>query len=165
MKCKVFILIAFFIFIISFAVMVDAQEKAESDTIKADKSVPVTDSAAIGEPADTSDIFIAYYFHGTRRCATCKKLEAYTAEAVQDGFPELLKSGNLEWRAVNIDEDEFKHYIDDYKLYTKTVILSHIVDGKETEWKNLEKIWNLVGNKDKYIKYVQTEIETFMEKD
>ena len=30
---------------------------------------------------------VAFYFHGNVRCATCKKIEAYADEAVQQGFP------------------------------------------------------------------------------
>ena len=164
MKCKVLTLIVLLAFIVPFTLAVNAQEKAAKETVEPEKSAVETDSAAIGQSVDSSDIFIAYYFHSTRRCATCKKLEAYTTEAVQNGFPEQLKSGRLEWRVVNIDEDEFKHYIDDYKLYTKTVILSHIVNGKETEWINLDKIWNLVGDKEKYVKYIQDEVGAFLEK-
>jgi hypothetical protein len=38
------------------------------------------------------------------------------------------------------------------------VILSRVENGKETTWKNLEKIWELVGDKGAFVKYVQDEV-------
>lgn len=144
-------------------VSTEAQKTIQSsgDTVvTADK----VDSTVSTDQVNLSDKIIAYYFHGNRRCGTCKKLEAYSTEAVQTGFDEQLKSGTVEWQVINVDEEPNKHFIDDYQLYTKSVIVSHVVDGKETEWKNLEKIWELVVNKEEFIKYVQTEITDYLEK-
>jgi hypothetical protein len=36
-------------------------------------------------------------------------------------------------------------------------------DGsKQTQWKNLRDIWTLVNNKEAFIKYVQTEIRSYL---
>lgn len=105
---------------------------------------------------------IAYYFHSTRRCATCKKLEAYSKEAIEDGFEKDLESGNLEFRAVNVDEKENNHFVDEYQLYTKSLILSRVKDGKEIAWQNLDKIWDLVGNEKNYKEYVTKEVADFL---
>ena len=131
-------------------------------------------AAAVAEAvADTSvfadsstavvDRMIVTYFHGDRRCATCQKLESYSHEAIVDGFEEELKSGSLVWRTVNYDDDANKHFIDDYKLYTKALILSQMSDTVEISWLNLDKIWQLVGDKEEYVDYVQKRTRSFME--
>jgi len=107
---------------------------------------------------------IAYYFHGDQRCATCIKLESYSREALEDGFEEKMGDSTIVFTMVNYDQKENKHYIDDYKLYTKALILSKVSGGKEIEWVNLDKIWQLVRDKDKYLEYVRTETENFMNK-
>ena len=66
---------------------------------------------------------------------------------------------------INIDDDANKHYIKDYELYTKSVILSHVKDGKEIGWKNLDKVWTLLGSKEGFVDYVQTETRAFMSGD
>ena len=121
-------------------------------------------------PADTiaaeaKDKVIVYYLHGNRRCATCMKLEAYSKEAIETGFVNELEQGTLEWRAVNYEEEENEHFADAYELYTKAVILSRIVKGEEAGWKNLDKIWDLVGDHEKFIEYVQSETKTFLTED
>ena len=124
-------------------------------------------SADAAGAADDSTVIaparvVATYFHGTARCATCRKLEAYSHEAIMQNFPEELAAGTLEWRTVNYDTEENQHYIDDYQLYTKAVILSRVTDDQEVEWKNLDQIWKLVGDKQEYLQYIQSETAAFM---
>lgn len=106
---------------------------------------------------------IVYYFHGSIRCPTCHQLEQYAQEAVESGFKDALASGRLEFKAVNVEDKGNEHYGDDYKLYTKSLILSLVKDGKEIKWKNLNKIWEYAGNKQKYLEYVKNEIIAFLE--
>ncbi len=105
---------------------------------------------------------VAYYFYGTKRCPTCIKIEKYARESITDGFPELIESGRLQFRAINVDETENGHFIDDYKLTTKSVIISDRLDGKETRWKNLNLVWEYVGEKDTFIDYVRRETTAYL---
>ena len=105
---------------------------------------------------------IAYYFHGTRRCPTCLKLEQYSKEAIEKNFPAELVSGELEFRAINLENKGNEHFVNDYRLYTKSLILSLVKSGKEVKSKNLVAIWELVGNKEKFSKYVKEEVIGFL---
>lgn len=100
---------------------------------------------------------IAYYFHGTARCITCRTIEAYTEEALKTMFADHLDSGRLIWIPVNVEIPDNRHFIQDYQLHTKSVVLSNHRDGQEVEWKNLDQIWQLVGNKDAFITYIWEE--------
>jgi hypothetical protein len=148
--------------------LAQSSEKQESqklplktDTLKENNTGTTTLKETEAQEKIDSKV-IAYYFHSTRRCATCKKLEEYAREAIEGGFEDELEKGTLEIMAVNTDKDENKHYIDDYKLYTKALILSRVKEGEEVEWVNLDKIWKLVGNEDKYKAYVTSELEEFL---
>jgi len=105
---------------------------------------------------------IAYYFHGNFRCPTCKKLETYSREAVEQNFGPEISSGKVVFKPVNTDEKANQHFVSDYGLYTKSVVLSLVRDGKEIKNKNLSKIWELVGNKKKYFTYVKDELDAFV---
>jgi len=105
---------------------------------------------------------IAYYFHGTFRCPTCRTIEQYSLEAIQTYFAKELGSGKLEFRPVNIEEPENKHFIQDYQLVTRSLVLSLMSDGKETKWNNLADVWKLVRDKDKFFQYVKDEVEKFL---
>jgi len=109
-----------------------------------------------------SDQVVVYYLHMNRRCMTCGKLEAYSKEAVESGFAEQLKDSSIVFKVENFEKEGNEHFAKDYQLYSQSLILSRQHQGKETEWKNLDKIWKLVGNKQEFITYVQTEVTDFM---
>ncbi len=111
----------------------------------------------------SEDKVIAYYFHGSFRCATCTAMEAYSRQAIETNFKDELDSGKLEFKAVNVEEKDNEHFVNDYQLYTKSLILSFAKDGKEIKSKNLDKIWQLARNKQKFIDYVAAEIKGFLE--
>ncbi len=108
-----------------------------------------------GEDAQGAYV-IVYYFHGTMRCSTCRKLEQYAKEAIETNFKDALVSGKLEFKVVNIEDKGNEHYGNDYQLYTKSLILSLVKDSKQIKWINLDKIWEYVGNKERFVDYVKS---------
>lgn len=105
---------------------------------------------------------IAYYFHGNFRCYTCYTMEQYSREAIEANFKDALSAGKLEFKVVNIEEQGNEHFTQDYQLYTKSLILSLVKDGKEIKSKNLTKIWEYVRNKQKFFDYVSEEVGNFL---
>lgn len=116
--------------------------------------------AAQDKPAASK--VIVYYFHGTFRCPTCTAMEKYSREAVEMNFQEALAKGELEFKEVNVEERGNEHFVNDYQLYTKALILSLVKDGKEIKSKNLDRIWQLARNKEKFIEYVAGELRDFV---
>jgi len=114
-------------------------------------------------PAAPGDGIIVYYFYNNIRCPTCHKIEAYTQEAVQDGFAEAIREGRLRWSPVNTDEPENGHFKEDYELFTKSVVVAQIRGGRPARWKNLELIWDLVGDKDAFLQYIRDGVRPFVE--
>jgi len=138
---------------------------ALSDTPTISDSVvkPASDTSANEDQPKSQAKVIAYYFHGNVRCATCRTIEAYTKEAIDSAFTDQLKSRALEWHVVNIDHGQNRHFIRDYQLYTRSVVLADLHDGKQVRWKNLDKIWTLVRNKTEFAKYIQSEVKLFLD--
>jgi hypothetical protein len=109
-----------------------------------------------------SDKVIAYYFHGDFRCPTCYRLEQYSKEAIEQNFKDSLSSGKLEFKAVNVDEKANRHFVNDYQLYTKSLVLLLVKSGKEVKSKNLIKIWKYVADKKRFFEYVTNEVQDFL---
>ena len=107
---------------------------------------------------------IAYYFHTNTRCSTCIKIEAYSKEAIEKGFADELKNGTLEMRIVNYENPENRHFMKDYKLVSKSLVLVNTVNGKQTEWTNLKMVWQLTGRKDAFLNYVRKEVRGYLAK-
>ena len=119
-------------------------------------------SAEEAPAAAVSDGVVAFYFHGNTRCATCRKIEAYADEAIHQGFVQALDTSALTWRVVNIEEPENRHFVEDFQLVTRSVVLAEYRDGNLVRWENLDKVWQLVRDKDGFTSYVQDETREFL---
>jgi hypothetical protein len=105
---------------------------------------------------------IAYYFHGTRRCTTCKSLEAYTKEALESGFRDDLETGRIELQIVNIDEPANEHFVHDFALDARAIVVAQFDNGQCVHWKQLDRMWELVSDKDEFVQYVQSETQAML---
>ena len=120
------------------------------------KAKPATGIAVT--PASAAQARV-YYFHGTNRCNTCRTIEAYTHEALTSVFAKDLEARRLEWQPLNVDEPANRHFVQDFQLYTRSVVL---VDAKDPKrFKVLERVWELVHDKPAFQKYVEQEIRAF----
>ncbi len=170
MKLKQILTIVLLVFVVaSLAYMVGKEQKSglvSGEDANSSASVEESRSSSTNEQ-DTDahkDIqLVVYYFHGDMRCPTCHRLESYAKEALETYFAEELSSNDIVWQAVNVDKPENRHFIQDYKLVTKSVVISETLTGKEIRWKNLERVWQLVGNRESYLNYIRESISTFLE--
>lgn len=103
-----------------------------------------------------------YYFHGNFRCTNCYNIEKYTKEAVEKRFKNELKSGKIVFQVVNVEIKGNEHFMRDYQLYTKSVVLSLLKNGKEVKFDNLTKVWEYLRNKDAFQQYIKAEIEKYL---
>jgi hypothetical protein len=140
----------------------DPQSEPEAVCASAETVNPQVNSGNPG-PAAVSAKVVAYYFHTTFRCSSCRKIEAYSREAIESGFAKELKDGRLAWCSINVDERTNRHFIQDYQLFSKSLVLVKMKDGKQAEWKNLMKVWQLLGNKEAFLRYVQVELRSYLE--
>ena len=106
---------------------------------------------------------IVYYFHGTYRCPSCTKIERMAHEAIKGSFPKALKEDRLLWKPVNVDKPENRHFIKEYSLFTKSLIITEIKGEKQTKWKNLDKVWRLLRDQKKFFAYVTQEVRNYMD--
>ena len=116
---------------------------------------------ALKQPLPKSTV-VARYCHGYARCSNCIKIERYSYEAIETGFHKDLASGRLMFEVVNVEEPANRHYVQDYGLYTKSLVLISEADGKEIRHKVLNDVWNYLSDKDAFMAYVKTETEGFL---
>jgi len=108
------------------------------------------------------DHVTAYYFHGNYRCANCKKIEEYSRIAIKEGFVRELKDGRLGFDIINVEEQPNRHFIRDYSLVTKSLVLVLKDGDRQIRFKNLDLVWQLLGSREKFVEYVQNEVESFL---
>lgn len=133
--------------------------------IPAGFSASADQAANTGVMAEKEDKpqFIAYYFYTSKRCGPCERIEQWSKEAIEQNFEDEIAAGKLQWRAINVEKPGNKHFIKDFQLHTKSVIITQQKNGKAEDFTNLEKVWRLYRDKEKYFDYVASRTRQFME--
>jgi hypothetical protein len=160
-----FLLIFIFGSVIAFVVNESKKNQANSKGIENTSKQNNAESVLSEDDTKKGDFskleVIVYYFHGNMRCHTCISIEKFAHEAVQEAFQIELEQGKMLWNVINLDKDENAHYFKDFKLVTSSLVLVKMNNGKQTEWKNLNQIWQLIDNEEEFKKYVQKEIRDY----
>ena len=124
-------------------------------------SVPLMAAAPAEQAAEQA--IIVYYFHGDKRCKTCRTIEAYAEEALQSRFSKELESGLLKWKVVNFDQPENKHFLDDFGLYSSSVVIVESDGEKIVRHEILPEVWSLVREKQSFFAYLNTAVRKYLE--
>jgi hypothetical protein len=106
--------------------------------------------------------FVAYYFHGNRRCKTCRTIEDYAEKAVKRGFKKELKSGLLQWQVVNMEQPENEHFVKDFSLASAALVVVEMKNGKPARHQTLQDVWLLTNDEEKFRSYVDKAIRDFL---
>ena len=109
---------------------------------------------AFSNIAFAADKVNVYYFYGKPRCTTCMKIENYTKSAVAS-----MNDKNVVFKGIDMDNSANTAMVKKYNLFTKSVIISKVKNGKE-QWKNLDKVFLKVGNEQDFKNYIITETKT-----
>lgn len=61
------------------------------------------------------------------------------------------------------EQPENRHFIQDYQLTNKSVVVVEEVGGTVARWVKLDNVWGLVGNHDAYLAHVQDAVRAYVE--
>ena len=89
-------------------VVVDAQTTAPVPKAAAQKTV---------KPVEV------YYFHYTRRCATCQAVEIETQKAIAALYPAQFKAGKIIFKSLNLDNATSKPFADKCKAEGQSLLI------------------------------------------
>lgn len=133
-------------------------------TAPSESSVGVTSTkthlaALDAGPRDSTPQMAAVYFHATHRCPTCKKIEAYSHEALQAD----IDSGKLRWETTDYTAPENAAIVEKFKVLTSTVVMVEKRDGQIVRWKNLEEVWDHTHDRDEFVEFMHRAWKDFQE--
>ena len=106
-----------------------------------------------------NDTYVAvFYFHGNARCQTCRLIETSTQEAVNG-----ITNSGVRWRAINVEEPGNEHFISDFRLTMKTVVIAEVRNGQIGQWEQMNEVWPLARSRAEFINYIQTGVRRHLE--
>ncbi len=115
---------------------------------------------SIGKSKEKEYRLVAYYFHPTARCTTCRNIESYSSEAIQEW--EKNNDTKISWKELNIEDSVNEHYVKEYELEFSSLVIAKFTGSKRIKWKNLADTWKLVNDKESFKKYVKFELNQFI---
>jgi hypothetical protein len=117
-------------------------------------------AAAKNEAAD--DGLIVYYFHSNTRCPTCQSIESQSHDAVKSDFATQLSQGQVTWKVLNYEQPASAGLAKKFDIQMPVVVLAKMKDGQVQDWKRLDEVWGLVGDKPAFAAYVRGEIRRML---
>jgi hypothetical protein len=90
----------------------------------------------------------AYYFHTSIRCRTCLLIEERAEDILRYEFAGLFENGDMQWRAVNVQLPENRHFLEDLDVGSKSLVLVEYLDGSPRKRTTLPKVWQFVHDDD-----------------
>ena len=106
---------------------------------------------------------VLYYFHGNRRCRTCRSIEANAREAIDARYGEELASGALQWKVLNVDEPVNQHFNQDFDLVSGGLVGVEMNGNDVARYEVLQDAWTLVRDEIRFMQYVQRSVRGYLE--
>jgi hypothetical protein len=103
---------------------------------------PPVAAAATGAPQ-----VVVHYFHATARCQTCRAIEQVTGEALTAAFGDRLAAASVAWRPLNVEEPDHRHFIEEFQLTSRDVVVVRQTPAGERQWKRLGRVWQLAHDR------------------
>jgi len=122
-------------------------------------------AAAPGASTKTETVsngLVVYYFHGNMRCPTCQLIESQAHETIENHFASQLNTGEIVWKIANYEQDTDKPLAIQFDVSMPVVVLARMKDGKVEQWRRLDKVWAVVGDKAAFTQYVREEIDQML---
>ncbi len=106
-----------------------------------------------------SDDIQVYYFHNTKRCATCNAVEDETKMALELFYPENLEAGNIEFTSLNLEEKEGKSLAQSLQVSGQTLL---IIKGDTRVNLTNDGFMNARTNPGKFHEIIRTTIDELL---
>jgi translation elongation factor EF-1alpha len=91
--------------------------------------VPMLFNCASGETRGEATVVVenptisVYYFHYTRRCATCNAVEDETKKALNELYSEKIKSGDIIFKSINIEEKSGEEFANKLEVAGQSLLI------------------------------------------
>lgn len=112
----------------------------------------------LSETIAGDDIHV-YYFHNTKRCATCNAVENETKMALEMFYSENLEAGTIEFLSLNLEEQEGETMAQNLQVSGQTLLL---VKGETRVNLTNEGFMNARTNPTKFHEILRTNIDQLL---
>ncbi|MFC2151754.1 nitrophenyl compound nitroreductase subunit ArsF family protein [Bacteroidota bacterium] len=102
-----------------------------------------------------------FYFHYSRRCATCIAVEDETKKILEDLYGEQMKNELVSFKAINLDESDSEVLVIKLEISGQTLL---IVAGDKKENITTDAFMNAKTNPEKLKQIIKSKIDPLLGK-
>lgn len=113
------------------AISTQSCNSGTTDNSSSEKETLVENKETLVENKETGEVK-AYYFHATRRCATCQTVEDVSKEAIKEYYGDKVT-----FESINRDEDKDNPLMTKYKVNGQTLLIVNGNSFRSDFWSNL----------------------------
>lgn len=106
-----------------------------------------------------SDDIQVYYFHNTKRCATCNAVEDETKMALEMFYSENMEAGTIEFTSLNLEEEDGESMAQSLQVSGQTLL---IVKGETRVNLTNDGFMNARTNPTKFHEILRTNIDQLL---
>ena len=110
----------------------------------------------------TDDYVELVYFHRTRRCYSCQYAGDMTQSVIENYFSDELANGKLLFKMLDVQDSANAEMTNRYGAYGSSLFVNVVIAG-EDHIQSITSIWYHIGDDDKFISDVKTEVEKALE--
>lgn len=121
---------------------------------KANEAKAATKTCCSAKSASTEAAVKAYYFHTTRRCETCKAVEAVSKEAAED-----YSKCKVPFASINIEDENQQALVEKYKVSGQALL---IIGKNKTVDLTADAFMNAMTDPDKLKAKIQKTIDSLL---
>jgi hypothetical protein len=100
-----------------------------------------------------------YYFHFTKRCATCNAVENETRMALETFYSDQVKKGKISFTSLNLEEEDGKAMAQELNVSGQTLLL---VKGNEMVNLTNDGFMNARTKPDKFHEILKSNIDKLL---
>ncbi len=105
---------------------------------------------------------VVYYFHRKFRCQSCEILESTLQDTMRVTYANHFGAGRLAMCVINVDDPENRHYLEQFKIFSNSIVIVEKRSGVVLRYKNLEAIWDVLEDRDAITQMLRTEVAQFL---
>jgi hypothetical protein len=161
MKASMFTLFVLLSVASAFVGCADGSSKAKDAGVQA--SGPGSVGATAAQPDAAAGQVVVYYFHSTRRCPTCLGIQATIEKTIQARFAAEVASSVLTFQAVNIDQEQNKHFVKEYDISFSSMVVTAKKGQATVKWENCNEVWDLAHQEPALADYAEKQIRAYLD--
>ncbi|MCF7861875.1 nitrophenyl compound nitroreductase subunit ArsF family protein [Candidatus Woesearchaeota archaeon] len=102
----------------------------------------------------TVDKIEVYHFHGASQCFSCETIKSFAEETVNLYYKDLLDSGKMEFRSIDVSLPENKEIVNKYGATGSSLWIGTYINGKFLKEQDTN-VWYKVNDEEGYKSYLK----------